>query len=322
MSVLTYDRFVLAASDYDADVARAPLVDRFCASSAWILSAHEAFTSEAALHVLRTDEGWAPLMRMRTVLGWTWMPLEASWGLAAPCVGADPGAVATALAEHALAHREGWDALFLSGLTRGGPAFNKLIHAFSRRHRLGLGQKTVRCVASLEGGMDGFWSRRSGRFRKNLRRDARRASDALVFERHGTGADVDASALFARIVAVEATSWKAHDGHGIHEGPMRDFYAAMVPRLAAEGRLRVTFATLEGRDVGYVLGGVAGPSYRGLQISFDRTYHAWALGNRLQLATIEGLVDEGCASYDLGTDMAYKRRWAEQTVETVPLVVR
>jgi CelD/BcsL family acetyltransferase involved in cellulose biosynthesis len=248
------------------------------------------------------------------------MPLEASWGLAAPLVGPEPARLANRFVEAALELREQWDALFLSGLQRGGPAYQILVSRLGRRFRLGLGQPTARCVASLEGGIDGFLARRSAHFRKNLRRAAREAAD-VTFEVLRPSED-EVPRLLADVLDVERRSWKGREGHGIDQGPMLAFYRAMAPRLAARGALRVTLATRDGRPVGYVLGGVRGDGYRGLQISFDEDLSDRSLGNLLQLATVEALCREGVASYDLGTDMPYKRHWAEQLVETVPLVAR
>jgi CelD/BcsL family acetyltransferase involved in cellulose biosynthesis len=320
MRILTFDDLDARSDAYDAVVDASPLPDRFCSTSDWLIPAVGAFSDEAEPTILAFDEGWAPLMTARTVLGRTWMPLEASWGLAAPLVGPAPARLATRFVEAALELRDGWDALFLSGLQRGGPAYQVLVSRLGRRFRLGLGQPTARCVASLEGGMDGFLARRSGHFRKNLRR-ARRDAGPIAFEvLRPTPAEVPAA--LEAVLDVERRSWKGREGHGIDQGPMLAFYRAMAPRLAARGGLRITIARLEGRPVGYVLGGVRGGGYRGLQISFDQDLSDRSLGNLLQLATVEALCAEAVASYDLGTDMPYKRHWAEQLVETVPLVVR
>jgi hypothetical protein len=77
---------------------------------------------------------------------------------------------------------------------------------------------------------------------------------------------------------------------------MRDFYARMLPRLAARGALRCVFARRDGEDVGYLCGGLAGDLFRGLQFSFDDRLRALGLGNALQLEAIEALTQEGVAS--------------------------
>jgi CelD/BcsL family acetyltransferase involved in cellulose biosynthesis len=322
MDRLDYDELERRAEEFDAAVDASQLPDPFCTASAWILPARRAFLPDAEPWVLAGAHGWAPLQRMTTSLGSTLLPLEASWGLAAPIVGPDPVAAAKEVAAALISSHGAWQALFLSGLVRGGPDFTALVHAFGRRFRMGLGQPTVRCVASLDGGMDGFLGRRSAHFRKNLRREVRQGSAALRFERTAPTDAAEALDLYERVLRVEAKSWKAADGHGIHEGPMRLFYADMIPRLARAGNLRLTFAWEGDEAVGYVLGGVRGATYRGLQISFDQRLTHLAPGKLMHLFTIAGLCEEGVAAYDLGTEMDYKRAWAELRVETVPLVVR
>jgi CelD/BcsL family acetyltransferase involved in cellulose biosynthesis len=131
----------------------------------------------------------------------------------------------------------------------------------------------------------------------------------------------DAEALYARILAIETRSWKGEDGVGIHQGPMNRFYADMLPRLAARGRQRTLFARLGDQDVAYCLGAVFDGEYRGLQFSYDREHRALSLGSLLQYHQIVELTAEGVHRYDLGQDMDYKRRWAEEEFETVLLVL-
>ena len=131
----------------------------------------------------------------------------------------------------------------------------------------------------------------------------------------------EAAALYDRIQDVEAQSWKSAEGVGISTGAMRAFYGAMLPRLCALGQQRTIFARLGDRDVGYILGAVMGDEYRGLQFSYDDELRQFGLGGLLQYHQVVELCDEGVARYDLGTEMDYKRRWAEDIMETEMLVL-
>lgn len=309
---------------FDDAVARTPECDRFCSSSPWALSAYEAFHADTDPFVLELDSGWAALMLAPTPgLGRCAFPLEATWGFASALIGPDPRSVVRDLAAALAELRGSWDSLYLLGLKREGLAFQELVRCFARRFTLGIGRTTVRCVASLEGGEHGFLSRRSAGFRENLRRADRRAGAAgVTFERSLPGA-VDLERVMARILAVERRSWKGLDGDGIDSGRMLTFYQAMFPRLVAQGSLRAGFLTRDGEDLAFIVGGIADGSYRGLQVSFVADAPAdLGLGNLAQLGMIRWLVDEGCATYDLGQDMPYKHRWAEQRVTSVALVVR
>src|SRR5690606_24575420 len=95
----------------------------------------------------------------------------------------------------------------------------------------------------------------------------------------------------------------------------------MNRRLVRRGCQRTIFAMHEGRDVGYVFGGVMGTSYRGLQFSYDQDYEQLSIGSLLQYHQITELCAQGCTSYDLGTDLAYKRRWSDGVMETLLLIV-
>jgi len=315
------DELARDADAFDAAVERTPGIDRFCSSTAWILPAHEALMGEREPWILRGDDGWVATARVQRQGGaWFLEPLELAWGLACPIVG-DPIEVAPAFIVAAAA-TSGWDGMLLAGLAAGSEHERAIIAALPHGWRWGRGPTTQRFVASLDGGVDGFLGRRSRNFRKALRaaeRDA--AAHGITFEEVIATTPDQALAALDRAMAVEQRSWKGQAGVGVAEGPMRDFYTGMVPRLATHRRLRLIVARHADRDVAFVLGGVFAGEYRGLQFSFDDAYRRFSLGNLLQLQQIERLVDEDVLTYDLGTAMAYKERWAETVFETEVLVV-
>ena len=99
----------------------------------------------------------------------------------------------------------------------------------------------------------------------------------------------------------------------------------MLPRLCVKRQQRTIFARLGERDVGYVLGAVFGEpdasEYRGLQFSYDDDVAKLGVGSLLQYHQIVELCADGIGHYDLGTEMDYKRRWAEEVMETEMLVL-
>lgn len=308
------------ADAWDARIAETPEIDRFCSSSAWIVPARAAFCPGAQPCIAADERGMVALMVLPVGMGaYGGLPLEAGWGLAAPFAGADPRAVVDLLDDLWRDPPCRLDALFLSGLPARGRWMDALAERFGHRHRLGIGTRCVRRRAHISDGLDGFMARRSAKFRANLRRAVRRADDrGLGYERVGGG---PLGPLYDRILAVEARSWKGRAGDGIDSGAPRAFYRLVVERLLARDALRVVFATRDGEDVAYVLGGLFGDTYRGLQVSFARGHEADGPGNLVQFEMIRWLVEDGIAIYDLGTDMPYKRRWAEDSVETVTIAV-
>lgn len=326
MQALDLSEFATVAADFDAAVLQTGNVDLFCSSSYWILPAIQAFHPEHEPWLYRSEDGamWAAMaLGVSPSVGRFVAPFESMWGLATPFVGADTYAVAEFVASILKRRERDWDALWLSGLQRGTPSFDHLVQTFGSRYRLGLGPSTKRHVASLEGGWDTYLARRTRKFRKNLRR-SKRLSEArgLVFERYPSfDTEATAMALYDRILAVEATSWKGQTDQGINTGSMVEFYRLMLPRLARDNRLRVVVATDDGADVGYVFGAVFGGTFRGLQVSFNDEYREMSLGNIMQSEMIQLLCGEGVDFYDLGSDLPYKTRWAEPGLVTLTVAV-
>jgi CelD/BcsL family acetyltransferase involved in cellulose biosynthesis len=100
---------------------------------------------------------------------------------------------------------------------------------------------------------------------------------------------------------------------------MQVFYRALVARLGA--RTRMIFARKNGEDVGFILGGVRDGTFRGFQFSYDERLKDVSLGGLLQLEQIRDLAAEGITTYDMGMDLEYKRRWADQPMDTVTIAV-
>jgi CelD/BcsL family acetyltransferase involved in cellulose biosynthesis len=309
------------ADDFDREVARTPAIDRFCSSTAWVLAAAGALMPPRAPFSFRGQHGYFAAMRGVHPAGFPYIePVELAWGLASPLVGADAVALIDEVVP-VLAARRDWQLAILSGLTVAGPQRRALDATLPARWERRRGQPTIRHVASLEGGVDGFLSRRNREFRKSLRKSARAAQAAGVTFEIVRASEPEADALYDRIQRVEATSWKSRDGVGIATGPMRAFYAAMLPRLCRLGQQRTIFARRGDLDVGYILGAVMAGEYRGLQFSYDAAVAPLGIGSLLQLEQIRELCGEGVLRYDLGTEMDYKRRWAEDIMETEMLVL-
>ncbi|MBL9017358.1 MAG: GNAT family N-acetyltransferase [Myxococcales bacterium] len=309
------------ADDFDREIAVTPAIDRFCSSSAWILAADATLMPPRAPFSFRGAHGFFAAARGVHPAGFPYIePIELAWGLASPMVGRDPAALADEVVP-VLAARRDWQLAILAGMTGDGPQRRALERALPPRWERRRGTPTVRHVASLQGGVDGYLSRRSRELRKSIRKQLRAATAAgITFESVRVPA-AEADALYARIQDAEARSWKAREGVGISAGAMRAFYGAMLPRLCQLGQQRTIFARLGDQDIGYILGAVLQSEYRGLQFSYDDAYAQYGLGGLLQYHQIAELCAGGIERYDLGTEMDYKRRWAEDVMETEMLVL-
>ncbi len=319
------DRAGLAAcaADYDRAVAEDPEVDAFCSRSAWVLSFFEAFRPGAAVEAVRDGDSFVALAAVdEPGVGIVLQSLESMWGFASPLIGAR----ATGLLEHVHARAAANDALrphLLTGLPATRDRLEPVIRVLAARFAIRPLEPTVRYQASLSGGLDGWLGRRTRKFRRNLRDTRERTRAAGVRFEHVRPRDAaHSAATYARALDVERDTWKTASGNGVDRGPMREFYARMLPRLAERGELRALFATRDGVDVGYLYGGTAGPLFRGLQFSFREQERALGLGNALQAEMIESLCADGFALYDLGSQSAYKRHWGEVGQVTAGLLAR
>lgn len=298
-----------------------PEIDAFCSSPTWILPAAAALMPPCQPLLYRGEAGFlATGLRMHESVRVV-EPLEAMWGLASPLVGPAPGPLAAAATDILRSLDRTWDALILTGLLVESALLQAVVRILGSRYRIALGPRTVRLVASLDGGAEGFLARRARSTRKSLRQSERRAAAAGITFTEATASDAGgADRLFERILAVERRSWKGIARIGLDTAGMREFYQLMARRLATAGRLRVLFARRgDQEDVGYVLGAVFGDTYRGLQFAFDDRLRSLGLGNLSQLEQVRRL-EPAVVRYDLGTGGDYKRAWAEQEVTSAALI--
>ena len=310
------------AAHFDAVEATTD-IDKFCSSLDWLLPAHEAFVPDYPLWLLNSDAGFVTLAQgFNPRIGRYLQPLEASWCLASAFVGHDIPTLVAEFAETVAAGPMDWELLYLSGIPEKSELYHSIVSAFHPEFRLGVGHTTSRFVARLDGGFEGWLSRRSSKFRANMRRCTRIAQeDGVQWKWITDVTEANALDYYSRILAVEAKSWKGRSGTGILDGAMREFYRGMLPRLARRNGLRLMLAERAGEDIAFIFGGVLGDTYRGLQMSFDDEFSRLSLGNLAQYNMIENLCAEGILRYDLGSELPYKANWAKQRHDTVTLWV-
>lgn len=322
IQTLTLEQLSSEAHLYDRAVLRTPGIDRFCSSSFWILPAAHHLMSPARSWIHRSANTYVAFAQSDNGTGTQILhPLEAMWALPSPLVGPDPDEVSDTFLSALGADRQ-WSAVLLTGIAEGSMVWRKLLPELTQRYRLARGPVTRRWVVDLSGGVDGFLSKRSSGFRKNLQKAERRARRFdLAFEVAESTSPEEADESFDRLLAIERRSWKGRHGVGIDTEPMCAFYRDMNRRLVERGARRLLFATFDGRDAAYIFGGILGKTYRGLQFSFDERYRRLSLGNLCQLEEIRRLCQQSIELYDLGTEVAYKKRWGDRVFTTSCVVV-
>jgi hypothetical protein len=308
----------VGAAAFDDLVDRSRDLDPFCSSTDWIMPAHHAFAGPGTPVVTgAVDEAAVAFTELDVRGGVVLCGLDTAWGFACPVVGPDPTAGAV-LVDTVLTDVGRWDACLVTGVVGGSALQAQLVRRFGDRFVLRRGAATARRVAHLHDGVEGFLSRRSPRFRRNLRPAGRRARTAgieLELLRGGGAEVVDRAAV------VERRSWKGRGGDGLADTRFASFYRTMATRLEGSGRLRAGFARLDGVDIGFILGAVRGDLYRGLQLAYHDDRAQFSVGHLLQYAQIEALTEEGITRYDLGQDMGYKTAWSDERFVTETVVV-
>ena len=308
--------------EFDARALAAPDIDGFCSSSLWVLPARTAFHPTHEILHWTDGEGHVALAAGESeIAGRYLMPIEAVWGLASPVIHRSSRAGAQCLSD-ALRSTGAWRVALLTGLGVDSALFHAVVRQLSGQYKLRGTQRANRHVASLEGGLDGFLSRRRRKFRASLRRMQRSTeSMGVQVERHQLNSADDVMDVWNRILAIERQSWKSLSGNGVASGPMAIFTPAVLRRCAEKASALVLFATHEGRDIGYLHGGLVDGHFRGLQMSFVDDWRPHGIGNLMQFSAITWLCALEARTYDLGSELPYKRRWAETEFETTGVVV-
>jgi hypothetical protein len=293
--------------------------DPFCSSPTWQLAFHEAFAPKRRLlveHASGSVLSFAEKIFSPSNMYLT--PIEPHWFFGCPLLGRHAvdllvkaiECVATEYAPH-------FPKILISGIRPKSFLPNRLLQVFSKDFVIFLHSRGLQCAASLHGGVDGFLSRRSANFRSKLKKACKRAAaKGIFFERVLPNSPEDASAIYARMLAVEARSWKGIHACGMAESPAREFYAALIRRLSQRADARVMMAKYQGEDIGFIAGGMAGKIYRGQQFSYDDAWKEFSIGNIMQFEQIQWLCEEKAVRYDmgplLGQGMDYKAHWTEK----------
>ena len=327
MEERTLDELHRHRGSWDHHAVRTDGIDHWCSQSPWMLGVHCAFSAPGDVGdvlIGAADHGSVAFARRGLEDGSpALLPMDATWAFASAVVSSarDPASLHHFCRDAAawIVADPGWRLLACSGILAGSALDRALISAFAPHARVLAGPDTIRCVASLDGAFEGWEGRRTRVFRRNLRQAQRRAADAGVAIEIADGLAPDV--LLRRLHHVEQSSWKGQDGSGIESPEMGAFYASIVHDLAERTAARCAFARLGDEDVGFILGGVLGDTYRGLQLSFAEKVRALSIGNILQAHEIARLCTEQVGRYDLGMDIPYKRNWGEQLVTTRTLLI-
>jgi CelD/BcsL family acetyltransferase involved in cellulose biosynthesis len=308
---------------WDALALSADMPDAQSCASAWQLSGLARSRRAGASIVLRqTDDSQAAFAVTKAFRGYRLGPLEAHWHFGSPLIG--PGS-ADLLADIIRQLRTDPKAetieIVVSGLDPAGALARQVRKGFAGAlwHR-----QDPLAAASLEGGIDGWLSRRSSNFRRNLRRAQRRAQEAgICFERAQPSSEADADQCYARMLAVEKKSWKGPGRHGLLA--LQAFYQTLLRAYAERGAARVVFAKRADEDAGFCYGGASHGIYRGQQTSYRDDLAGFSIGTLMHFETAKWLAEDGARLQHFGPVqrmMSYKCSLCEIELPSVLSVIR
>jgi CelD/BcsL family acetyltransferase involved in cellulose biosynthesis len=313
MNRLTLAEFRTRAGEFAAAVAATPEVCRFCSGPLWQLAAAAHLRAEP---VERSDtfiferDGARLLFAAQEPSG-IFFPFESSWMFGCPLAGPPDAAVALLRdAAREEAQRRGRPvAFFIGGLVPDGAIHRELqaLRPVSRYWHEYPGMDLMQI--DLGNGYEAWAERRSKKFRRLLREAGAVVPGLEILDLSDTAPEV----IYERILAIQQASYKWQEGTDIFQMPgYAAFYRDLLEGLHATGGLRVLVARRDGVDLAHIFGGVAGSTYRGLQMSYIEEARDLGLGNRLQLENLRRCADEGITIYDLGMHAPYKERWADR----------
>lgn len=308
---------VLSPEDFDyaefnALLANTTGVDSFCSSSSWAESSRRAFMPQADLAVYQHRSAMAVFALARMPEGHRMLlPLDATWTLSSSLAAAFPRRDIPGLIAQILEDRLYVDFCILSGIRPSSTLYRMVVTALAE-HMLSITQMRPahRAVADISKGYDAWFARRSAKFRASVRRAERRTNAAGIRFEVLPIEDVHMG-LMDTFHAIERRSWKGREGTGITEQSMSDFVEGFLAQTRAQKQSRILLAHDGDLPIGFILGGVSQSGYRGAQMSFDDQYRSIGLGNAMQTHMIRSLVADQVHTYDLGSSMPYKLRWAD-----------
>ncbi len=292
-----------------------PGIACYCSGPDWGRAAATTLHEESNTLIVTEDEHWVILAQhQHTELGLITHPLEAAWGFTCPMQGADNQRSVELLHQALRSEQWKWNAACLSGLS--DDMANIIVDKLETDHRVVVHPGIAFQRASLSGGIEGYLSRRSARFRKNIT-GAQDSVKAAGIEYAFIEPSLDnIQEVWQRICSVETSSWKWANGESVLQNSSYfSFYQQLLTLACARNALHVGFAHLGPKDVAYIVGGVLGMEYRGFQMSFDNRLQSLGLGNAMQMAMIEHLSSRSVCTYDLGMDIQYKSRWADEKIQ-------
>ncbi len=236
------------------------------------------------------------------------------------------GDVLNVLLERIIADISQWDWIRLEEIERGSWQVAR-IKAWSDENRLLFRSMPLHHVPYLKksGNWAEFLETKSRHFKKRLRqreRKAQRLHEVGYCSAHGGPSTAE---LVERFFAIEARSWKSPEGLDVGgEDGYREFYRRLLNHDSDVLRGHAIVQHIDGKDSAATLGFSSRNTYYSLQIAHDARFDKLSPGSLLEDFEMAWFFDNPTLTrYEfLGGGGASKRRWTDDTIDTVTLLLR
>ncbi len=268
----------------------------------------ESLRAVAPLRISRRRRLGLPVRRLAKLAAW-----EADRVPPLVCAGLEPEC-ARAFAECLEAEAGRWDWIDLDELDPEGETARRLSEwaSAARDKRCRLDLEPPSPYLDLSPG----WEEVERGFGRHRRKELRKYQ-RLLGEAGPWAVDVEEGAsvppALDRYLEVESRSWKSGAGKGTARNERTlAFYRDLLPRLAAEGRSRISFLRLGSQDIAATVEFALGTTVWGVQKTYDAAAARFSPGNCLALVALEQWARAGIRSYELqGLYLDDKGHWTQ-----------
>lgn len=307
-----------SAALWDKLAAASDHPDPVNSSSSWQLMAHDCLSGyQPQILMMQTSDSQVMFTMRQQSNKLLLLPLEAHWAFGCPILGPD----AVTMLEDVFDHLRAVGVtvpieIEVTGLDPEGAHARQIDQTFDL---VWTEEQDAQAMASLEGGIDGWMSRRSPNMRRNLRKAAKKAAlNDITFERCSPETSEAAAVLYDRMIEIEKRSWKGMLYEGLLALPI--FYEALLHAYVRRKMARVVIAKQGRRDIGFCYGGMLQGIYRGQQCSFDSAFGQYNIGNLLHYETAKWLAQDGAFLHHFGPIQELTPR-KDQFCETIRMSV-
>ncbi len=206
-----------------------------------------------------------------------------------------------------------WDVLEFNDVPAGGAAEQLLALAASDDYPVGQWPTNVSPYVSLRGAADALQVIPGGEFRRELRRQMRRASEKWQIELHRS--DSACAGDLQQFYAIEMSGWKGRNHSAIASRPATQlFYDEIAKSASTLGYLSLYLLHFDGVPVA----GHFGLTYRGRyytpKIAYDERFASVGPGHLLIEAVLRDCISRGIGEYDIvGPSVPWKLKWTSNT---------